>query len=41
MDFIEEQYLRAISIAAARGDNDEAQYLAAGLREYRKYYKVS
>lgn len=40
LDPVECGYLRAIDYAAARGNCDEAQELAAWLREYRALYKV-
>lgn len=40
MDPVELDYERAIAIAAARGDNDEAQWLATGLRQYRELFKT-
>lgn len=40
-DVIEHEYKRAIQLAIARGDNEEAYWLSIGLREYRNHYKVS
>jgi hypothetical protein len=40
MDQTEYEYERAIAIAAARGDNDEAYELSVGLRQYRELYQV-
>jgi hypothetical protein len=40
-DPIEAEYELAIRLAAGRGDNDEAQEMAVGLRQYRERYKVS
>lgn len=36
LDDVEREYLRLMDLAY---DPDEAQWLAVGLREYRKYYK--
>lgn len=41
MDDVEREYERAILQAAGRGDNDAAQDLAVGLREYRELYQTS
>jgi hypothetical protein len=40
LDDVERDYLRAIQLAAGRGECDEAQWLAVGLREYRELYKA-
>jgi hypothetical protein len=39
-DPVEREYERAIAMAAARGDNDRAQELSAGLKQYRELYKA-
>jgi hypothetical protein len=39
LDSVEAEYEQAISIAAGHGDNDEAQWLAVGLRQYRELFK--
>jgi hypothetical protein len=39
-DPAEREYRHAINVAVAAGDNDRAQELATGLRQYREYYKT-
>lgn len=39
LDYIEAEYLDAIAVASARGDNDLAQELSVSLKEYRECYK--
>jgi hypothetical protein len=40
LDEVELEYERAIAAAVAQGDNDAAQELAVGLRQYRQLYKA-
>lgn len=40
LDPVEIEYEMAITRAMGRGDNDEAQHLVNGLKEYQAYYKV-
>lgn len=39
-DPVEADYERAIAAAAAHGGNDHAQWLTAGLQQYRDLYKT-
>jgi hypothetical protein len=39
MDEIEKEYIKAIARASANGDNDIAQDLSVGLKQYRELYK--
>lgn len=40
LDPVEAEYEQAIALAAGHGDNDLAQELATGLRQYREMFKV-
>ena len=41
LDDIEKEYLYYIKYATEREESDTAYDLSIGLKEYRKYYKVS